>query len=314
MPDLLALGWSGALGNSLAAVTDGGKGACNDCAGTWPNVPSVVDQPGIGRAFKVSAVAGCGHVKMPALFPPLAPKTVWGSEFELVVEGPHATRWHPICLNPVGVIQAELVQIFPVANSRWEFGFRVAGGPDSNPWKPRKSGRVITFDYLRRLRYRWELIGLANGDVEFRPALFDATTGERLDDDWYHQNTRTTLRAWYAAGNSFRFSDAALARTPSFGQGESQQLGGAYYIANARFWSRVTDVSVVSISGARRTGWQVTRDGAAVTDLRSIRVHVPVRSAPVVTMDTVGGGVEQFTTERVAFPELVMLDETPVAP
>jgi hypothetical protein len=250
---LLTVNWGTGTGNSVDAVGDGGKGIMRWC--NWPDVLNVVPGAGVGwtrtaNVLSIRSIQSCGHVEFENLFPlPVdGQEQFWAVRYHVMNGvGQTDTKMHPMCLWPVGRIEAVHTQIFhnngQFANGDWEHGagFGYGSGLPVGHWRP-----ITASNTPRRLTagtwYRYEFIMHWINATQFRvyPRLYDMN-GTLLNDytTWEYTDIGLTLEEWYNAGNYFTrrqdSGDPNNIRTLSFGMGQAGVSNQYYYVADAAF-------------------------------------------------------------------------------
>lgn len=255
--------WTAALGNTVQAVTDGGK--ANDpywC--DWRSILSVVSGSSVGfprgNALRVNAGGGCGHVEFRDLFPLPAAGQFWAVRyFVMNGVGQTYTKMHPFTHFPVGAIELVHLAFFPRAgrNGDWVPSVALgagtqtwsqggAGGPLYG-WSPREGSadRVLTAGTWYRYEYIIEWLDATR--YRFYPRLYDMA-GSLLNDHttWRHSDGAGTFAEYYAQGGFFtrsaRSSNPNNIRNFSFGMGQAGTGGEVYYYA-ADFAAAVVNAS-----------------------------------------------------------------------
>jgi hypothetical protein len=236
--NLLSVNWGTATGNSVTAVTDGGKGITRWC--DWSPVLSVRAGSTLGwtrtaNVLSIRSIQSCGHIEFDNLFPTPAQGQFWAVKYYIMNGvGQTDTKMHPLTHFPVGAIEAVHTSIWSVGGGNWNHGTGWPGGPDF-PWYAMNgsSRRLLSADTWYRFEY---IIQWLDG-TRFRvfPRLYDMA-GNMLNDQttWQHSNGAGTLASWYAAGNSFAAKDPQHMRNLSFGMGQSGSSGGYYNIGDVR--------------------------------------------------------------------------------
>jgi hypothetical protein len=259
---LLHATWSTAVGNTVQAVTDGGK-ARDPFWCQWENVLAVVPGGPLGwtstpNVLRVQSNNGCGHVEFEDLFPlPTAQEQFWAVRYYVMNGvGQTDTKMHPHCLWPVGAIEAVHTGIEAISGGDGDWFHRASwgaggynhpagsGGPNF-PWYPHDGAgrRRLTAGYW--FRYEFILHWLDETRYRVYPRLYDVD-GTLLNDhtSWRHSDGAGTFAEYYAAGNSFTRSassdGADHIRTLSFGMGQAGVSNGYYYVA---------DVAAATVAG-----------------------------------------------------------------
>jgi len=250
---LVSAKWSTATGNTVQAVTDGGK-AIDPRWCAWNQILSVVPGGPVGftrtaNVLAVHRIDGCGHVEFENLFPlPTTQEQFWAVRY-YVMNGPGQTHseQHPFCFWPVGSIEAVHLAIDAQAGGNWNLGAGWgagnynqpqggAGGPRF-PWFPMDGGNRRVLAAGTWYRYEFILQWLNATQYRVYPRLYDMA-GNLLNDhtNWRHSDGAGSYAEFYANGGYFTRSansnGADHIRTISFGMGQTGSSGGYYYVAD----------------------------------------------------------------------------------
>jgi hypothetical protein len=243
--------WATATGNSSNAVTDGGNfndaGYCGR-----DDILSVVSASSVGftRSTNVFAVAmrgdnGCGQVQRLDAYP--LGQSHWGRMYFRNDETQMGGSIHNWSYNFVGDIQLIFFNRQAVSGgwvlevrlgADWPYGtWKLQTGPGTDVFNP----PLVVLSHQTWYRYEWhvEFIDSATR-YRFYPRLYtEAGTLLYDESNFYQESTPTqgtaTLSSWYAAGNSFAFSDLELMRNIGIGnEGRvpSPNSGEFWYVGN----------------------------------------------------------------------------------
>lgn len=232
--ELLAVDWSPALGNSVAAVGDGGKGTMRWC--DWAQVLSVEpDLHPTHNALAIRSTQGCGHVEFPDLFPTPQAGQVWTVGYDIMQEaGQTDTKMHPMCFWPVGAIEAVHISIAAQGGGSWtphpRFGWGTAFPYGARAYQ---NGQQLVVQPGQWVRYEFELEWTGPTTYVPRMRLLNLD-GSLLTDDF-----RGTEWPFLPVGSAVcTCVDPQHMRTPSFGMGQAGSSGARYFVARARFGVR----------------------------------------------------------------------------
>lgn len=230
--EILHIDWSTALGNSVEAVGDGGKGIMRWC--DWPQCLGVVDVDGV-RALGIRSIGGCGHVEFPDLYPLPAAGQVWGMSYLAMQEaGQTDTKMHPHCFWPVGQIGAVHLSISARGGGAWTPHPRFGWG-DTFPFGvlAYRDGEVMVVQPGEWIRYWFELHWQSSTEYVTRMRI-ESPEGVTITDDFRGTDWPQARVVDQVAS----CPNSENMRTPSFGMGQAGSSGQRYFVADARFWVR----------------------------------------------------------------------------
>lgn len=229
--EILRVRWTNGLGTSDTALTDGGKGTTDTGGGVLEIVDgaSVGLPAGMGNALGIRNVQNWGHVLFPNLFPVPAAGQVWELSYVVWQEaGQTNTKWHPMCLNPIGNIQAVHLAIDARhGNGAWTPWplFSWDGLPfGAHAWE---NGAMMVVQPDEKIRYTCEL-RWQSGSTFTTHMRIDNMDGTLRSDDFRNVDNANQS----AQGQLARISDPSLARTPSWGMGQAGSSGQRYFVAD----------------------------------------------------------------------------------
>lgn len=227
--------WSTALGNTRAAITDGGRWPVLVCDRTHANVATVVAGAPLGFTrtphvlrMQQRGPNDCAMLQVNDVVP--VSTTHWGRFYirndENGNSGDHPTgynnaHWGGGAIQAVPLARESAAHVAP---GTWRI---TVGGPGPYPfrkwWGPALQNGVW-------YRYEWEMRYLGPSRFQFWPRVYDASGALVADADDFVQEDAPgagtlTLAAWLGAGNSATLQSAALAR--HFGIGHEGTSGTA---------------------------------------------------------------------------------------
>lgn len=262
---LLELDWSTATGNSVTAVTDGGKAItprwCT--GGGWESVLNVASQGTLaGRGISWNRTPNvlsirsnqfCGHVEFPNLFPAPSAGQYWVVKYYVCNgTGQTNTKMHPHCHWPVGSIELVHTGIDTSGESNGNWRHRSSWGQQQSawngsgplsgplfPWYAMNGGarRSLTRDTF--YRYEYIMHWLDTTRYRWYPRLY-TMGGVLLNDytNWQHSDGAGTLQNYYNMGGHFtrKYDSTGVnnIRLLSFGMGQAGTSNQYYYVGNVR--------------------------------------------------------------------------------
>jgi hypothetical protein len=258
---LLAVDWRTGLGNSEAAVTDGGKGITRWCE--WAQVLSVVEGGPLGfphtpNVLAISTEGPCGHVEFEGIFPDPDAGQFWGLRwYTMNSPGQEQTFQHPFCLWPVGDIEMVTQQVTtstlegPLDGGDWGFAAVMgvhALGEQGGFYAGPSGGVPLVIPAGEWIRYEVIIEWLSPTEFRWHPRVHDADDNILADADSFRwvNFPFTSLSEYQQGGGTSQRSANAVAnnppesiRTPSFGRGQfGNQSPGHFYAAAAAFGLR----------------------------------------------------------------------------
>ncbi len=246
VPLVFSSEWTSSTGNTQSAVTDGGKWnglACSNYHQTLAVVPG--SSVGFNRSANVLRIQDlgssiCGMLEQSAAVP--ASTTHWGRMYfrnDIAASGTHN---HVGTYNAIGNIQVTWwSRQGTTANGFYPFlrmYYQGNGSPTAYPynrWAPRQPLANNTW-----YRYEWHMEFLSPTVYRLWPRVYDMAGNLILDADDFLQSDPPSsgghsLASYYAAGNSFGYSDATLSRRLGLGnEGPPSSVNSGQYWYHAR--------------------------------------------------------------------------------
>lgn len=252
-PVVFSSAWSSAVGTSDVALRDNGRWDtlyCQQAAQTLTVVPGAsvgwTKTPNVLRLQQLGATA-CGTLEKTALLP--ASTSHWGRLYfrndEVGTQHNHVATYNPGIGAPIQVAfwnrngAAQGVSIF--LRTYYRADGQLATYP-TNLWSIGTAdssgvGRLANGTWYR---YEWHMEYVTPTTYRIWPRIYDMGGRLLYDATRFFQNDyplsgRFSLATWYAAGNTFGFTDVTLARRLGLGNegpGGSTNTGGYWYHAD----------------------------------------------------------------------------------